>query len=158
MIGYALGDAAANVVAPQRGRLAVFDLDGTISDHAGRLHLIENKPRRWDEFWSECSNDLPIPSTIALAESLVAEGCRVEIWTGRSEVVRSETIEWLAQHNVPYHRMLMRPLDNYLPANELKGGWLEGLEDRPFLAIDDRQGCVEWWESQGVECLQVRGE
>ena len=133
----------------------VFDLDGTLSDHSHRRHLVEGTPRRWSEFWERCSEDVPIALTIDLARSLIKDGCRVEIWTGRSEGVSDETQEWLECHGVAFHKLLMRPTGNYLPANDLKAWWLEGLDEYPVLAVDDRRICADWWMHNGVPCLLV---
>ncbi|MGH9121886.1 MAG: hypothetical protein ACRDYC_08055, partial [Acidimicrobiales bacterium] len=39
------------------GPAVIFDLDGVLSDAAGRQHLIEGGRRDWDAFFDACGED-----------------------------------------------------------------------------------------------------
>jgi len=74
--------------------MIIFDLDGTLADITHRLHFIQKEPKDWDGFFAACVADKPIAHTIEIMNILMNRD-RVEIWTGRSDIVREETIRWL---------------------------------------------------------------
>jgi len=156
--------------------IVVFDLDGTLANIEHRLHLIKGPGRKdWDEFFRQCAKDKPIWPVIATMQATIAAGHWVEIWSGRSEVVRVETTDWLERHGVlpydgsrthglplkdtrlGYQRIRMREHRDNTPDHELKAKWFDELtpEWRPELVFDDRRRLVEMWRSKGVICAQV---
>ena len=137
------------------GGLVVFDLDGTLSDHSHRLHLVECREKQWDRFWEESPYDRPVVPVALLSNGLRDGGLRVEIWTGRSGIVRDETLRWLEKHRVSYDRLLMRVPGDRRPGLDVKSDWLKALDKFPILAVDDQLQAALWWESKGVPCLRV---
>ena len=137
--------------------LVVFDLDGTLADDSHRQHFIDrpNKEKDWPAYFGACAKDEPIDQMISVARALYATGHTVEIWTGRSEDVRDETVRWLASHGVNYHRLLMRSIKDYRPQTKLKTEWLGESSRKPDLAFDDNMTAVRWWRSLGVTTLAV---
>ena len=139
----------------------VFDLDGTLSDTTHRSHFIlEHTPKKWREFYLACAEDAPIWYTIRLLKLLHSNGDRIEIWTGRSDIVFEQTIDWLAQHGIlSYHarEMKMRQDGDYREDIELKKMWLDECspQNRPDLAFDDRSRVVEMYRENGIPCYQV---
>jgi FMN phosphatase YigB (HAD superfamily) len=135
----------------------IFDLDGTLSDGAHRQHLIATEPKLWDAFHRAAAFDTPIRPMVLLTRMFHATNQRVEIWTGRSDIAKLETQEWLMMHGVPYDRLLMRPEGDHRPDTELKGEWLASLNPRewPHLVFEDRTRMVEMWRSRGIQCAQV---
>ena len=135
----------------------VFDLDGTLADDSHRHHFIDrpNADKDWPAYFGACAKDEPIEPMIAIARALYDAGHTVEIWTGRSAVVRDETVSWLAVHCVGYHLIRMRPAMNHRPQTELMTAWLEEASRKPDLAVDDNMTEVRWWRSLGVTTLAV---
>ena len=139
----------------------VFDLDGTIADDGHRLHFIEGPTRNddaWVNYFRACTEDKPIESMCRLFRHLsnpvvVNPATVVEIWTGRSEIVRHETNVWLRGNGLYPHRLMMRPDGIYESNVELKAEWLQAAPRKPDLVIDDNLKVVEWWRSQGVFAL-----
>ena len=138
----------------------VFDLDGTLADDSHRLHFIEGPTRNddaWVNYYRACVNDKPIDSLCRLfrhlANPLVDRPAVVEIWTGRSEIVRNETNAWLKANRLHTLRLMMRPDGIYESNEELKAEWLQAAPRKPDLVIDDNLKVVEWWRSQGVFAL-----
>lgn len=158
--------------------MIVFDLDGTLADCSHRQHLVEKKSRvgykpDWDRFFAECVHDKPIFPVIDLFGYIYLSGAtRLEIWSGRSEVVHRETVEWLdkwvfgainregawlmpgSNHFV---RLRMRPEKDTCPDDILKLRFLFAARDagqNVELVIDDRQKVVDMWRANGVTCLQ----
>lgn len=152
--------------------IVIFDLDGTIADIEHRRHLVEKpglfhelsdeefaawKPD-WDGFFLLCVNDEPKPEVIEIC-NLLSLKYDIIILSGRSEVVRKETVAWLAKHGIwNYERLWMRPDEDYTPDEVLKLDWLnklfaEGKKVR--MVFDDRDKVVSMWRSQGLQCFQV---
>lgn len=143
--------------------LYIFDLDGTIANVDHRRHLVEKKPQRWDAFYKACVDDTPNTPVIATMELLLAAGCEVQIFSGREDSVRKETVAWLTQHtslNMKTTTLLMRPTGDSTPDDVLKKNWYENVltagERRRLVAVfDDRDKVVAMWRSMGVPCFQV---
>ena len=134
--------------------MIVVDLDGTLADDRHRQPFLQQRPKRWDEYFEGCDRDTPIEPVIQIVRALFDDGHQVEIWTGRSERVRRKTMEWLYRYDVPYSYLRMRPGKDYRRDTILKGGWLETCASKPELVIDDRPQMVEFWREQGILCLQ----
>ena len=135
-------------------RLVVADLDGTLADDNHRLHLILKDNPDWPAYFAACVDDEPIEPVVELVRGLHVLDWRVEIWTGRSAVVKDETVTWLDDCQIVYDRLRMRAEDDYRPTEKVKGEWLRGTT--VDLALDDRAHCVDWWHSKGVPVLHVR--
>lgn len=149
----------------------VFDLDGTLCDLTHRLHYIQNPlgkdggmngkwEKDWDSFYKACVDDEPKWAIIEILKSLGKKN-HIEIWSGRSDVVRKETEEWLHKHfirkGIDYSNLRMRKDGNYTPDDKLKESWLRFLakQDWPQLVFDDRQRVVNMWRRNGITCAQV---
>lgn len=145
--------------------LYIFDLDGTLSDTSHRLHLIKQKPANWNKFYKECVNDPPIKSVIDIFNALRKSGAEIWIWTGRSDIVAIETVEWLYDKDLldessTVSKVLkMRSKSDYRPDTELKKEWYESLSktDRTRLVatFDDRERIWEMWRDLDVTCALV---
>lgn len=137
--------------------LIAFDLDGTLADLTHRLHFIEKSPKDWDGFFAACADDKPIYEVIAMLKAAFVADHRIEIWSGRSDVVRKETEKWLNLYGIPYELLRMRKAGDHREDKEVKGEWLDALSisRKPDLAFDDRNQVVEMWRSRGVRCCQV---
>ena len=137
--------------------LVVFDLDGTIADDIHRQHHLytEDGPD-WDSYFSECADDAVIWPVSVLITTLAASADwgRVEIWTGRPERVREETVAWLRRAGVKYDALRMREDGDHRTNAEYKGELME-LYGRPDLVFEDRLPATRWWRDQGVTCLAI---
>lgn len=140
----------------RHNKLYIFDLDGTIAHTGHRQHYLDdNIPPDWDGFFAACVDDTPIFSVIELMRDLRETGARIEIWSGRSDAVRPQTVKWLDDKNVPYDRLLMREHGDYTADEVLKMSWLGALTDPPDAVFDDRDKVVKMWRDQGLLCCQV---
>jgi phosphoglycolate phosphatase-like HAD superfamily hydrolase len=128
--------------------IIAFDLDGTLADITHRL---------WPAFFRACNRDVEIPHIVAVQQALAAYGHTTEIWSGRSDEVRTETETWLLVRNIRYRTLRMRKAGDYRPDHVVKQGWLDGLAEteRPQLAFDDGQAAVDMWRRNGIRCCQV---
>ena len=117
--------------------LAVIDVDGVVADVRHRLHLIEDRPKRWEEFFARAADD-PLADGVDLVRELAAD--HDVVWlTGRPERNRALTERWLAEHVLPDRPLLMRPDRDFRPARLTKREQLRRLrDDRAVgLVVDD---------------------
>jgi len=147
--------------------LYIFDLDGTLALIQHRRHYVEGPTKDWDAFYAACVDDKPNAPMVQLLNDLLRSGFDIEVWifSGRSDKVREETINWLVEHTllVPEElegpMLTMRRANDYTPDEVLKKQWLDGMliEDRERLVcvFDDRDRVVKMWRAAGVTCLQV---
>lgn len=146
----------------------VFDFDGTLANIEHRAHYVRDGNRQWDKFFEECDKDAPEKEVITVLKALCDAGHRVEIWSGRSDIVRMLSEQWLDHHVgyvleqeghnfMPASKLLkrMRPRTDYQSDVELKRSWLHEEETKPDMIFDDRQGVVDMWREEGIKCSQV---
>ncbi len=134
----------------------VFDLDGTLADVEHRRHFVNCAKPDWRSFYKSCVTDKPITSVVAALKSHVAAGHRVEIWSGRSDEVRAETLDWLSDNGIEPNLLThMRRANDYLPDDELKRNWLHACDACPDAVYDDRNKVVAMWREEGIQCFQV---
>ncbi|PCI59311.1 MAG: hypothetical protein COB37_11745 [Kordiimonadales bacterium] len=134
----------------------VFDLDGTLADHSHRHHHVMEEPQNWDAFFAECPADAPHPQVIAALHAHQKSGHRVEIWSGRSAVVKTETRQWLSKHGInPDLLKHMRPVDDLTADDTLKENWLRAATPRPDAVYEDRTLVVDMFRRNGIACFQV---
>ena len=145
--------------------LYIFDIDGTLCNIEHRLHFLQRKD--WDGFHLACVNDKPNWPVIHIMETLMNSGIDILLFSGRSEIVRNETIAWLNEYtpwtdfkliSAPY-LLTMRREKDYTEDHLLKERWLLNMLDvdrqRLIGVFDDRKRVVDMWRSHGVACFQV---
>ena len=155
--------------------IILCDLDGTLADVNHRLHYIKNddgtkktrKESDWGSFHTECINDVPNNDVIEILHSLVREWWQeVYFLSGRNDVVRAETVEWLQKHVADYEhwsetcraQLVMRKNGDFRPDTEVKLEMVQELgltPDDVLCVLDDRQCVVDMWRENGFRCLQV---
>lgn len=118
--------------------LAIFDVDGTLSDAGHRQHFLERNPRDWDAFFAAAPDDPPLDKGVRMCLE-AAEECEVMYITGRPERCRRDTLDWLAAQGLPDGRLFMRRNDDRRPARRTKLEILRRLgRDREIrLLVDD---------------------
>ena len=165
-------------------KVILCDLDGTLANLEHRLHYIKNpdgtmKPRAerdWDGFNKACVDDAPYEDVMQIVKALTfgrSNGCgscgaverEVYILSGRNEVVRDETIQWLQKTRAAAFMffdyatyLVMRKADDRRPDTEVKLDMVRQLgltPDDVLCVLDDRQCVVDMWRENGFRCLQV---
>jgi len=143
----------------------VVDIDGTLSDSRAREHFAQNKD--WDAFHEHMMEDPPHEDVACLIRSL-SDSAQIIGCTGRSEIYRKATTEWLALHDIPLEFILMRPefdfRSDYIIKPELLIGWHRAsstvpgqtAQERVAFILDDRDRVVQAWRELGFNCWQVR--
>lgn len=140
----------------------LVDLDGTLCNHQHRLPLIAGKTQDtadWDTFSLACSDDVPFTGVIRLVKILEQSGHIIIIASGRSEVAKENTVEWLHRHEVPFHQLHLRPLKDYRSNADFKESVINYCLTRHslrfVLAIDDYEKAADRFESLGIPTILV---
>ena len=139
----------------------IFDLDGTLAliDKRRALATKENGKLNWDEFFKPQNIQLDEPNVpiIETFKALKAQGYEMLIFSGRDEISRNETLDWLTNHGVYPDMLLMRLRGSHTPDDILKKSWLDmvGGADEVFCVFDDRDKVVKMWRDNGITCCQV---
>ena len=151
--------------------LYIFDLDGTLADVSHRLHFINGERKDYNAFFKASINDTPIEATVSLLHRLRASGARIMIWTGRSDIVKDDTLAWLDQYvcrtdtfsntDLAYMQSIltMRKDSDHRHDHVIKQEWLQALPANVRASIngvfEDRSSVVDMWRRNGIVCYQV---
>jgi hypothetical protein len=132
--------------------VAVLDIDGTVADVRHRLHMIAGSPTHddWLRFFEGAGTDTLIPEGAAVAHELAAE-YTIVWYTGRPELVRELTEDWLRKHELPAGRLLMQRSDDPRLARVVKLEHLDKLsaEELVALVVDDDPRVVDFISAAG---------
>lgn len=142
---------------PNCKKIFIFDLDGTLADLSHRLPYIKANPPHWGKFFDACVNDKPIQWVIDLFNICRPYGI-VVVLSGRNDIVRKQTENWLLDHDIGYDYLLMRKDKDYRPDQIIKKEMLDNfLRDKGYevqFIVDDRQRVVDMWRANGYNVLQ----
>lgn len=140
--------------------VVIFDLDGTLADLSGRLHLLPKEGDRdrtecWDEFNLACSTDKLIHNTAEVIRNL-HETYEIVILTGRCDIARELTQLWLAENAIPYDHLFMRAEGDHRVDTTIKQEVVEQIGvDNILCAFDDLPHVVEHLRSLGITTYHV---
>lgn len=155
--------------------LYIFDLDGTLALIGHRRHFVEGEKKDWRGFFAACTEDVPNWPVIKTLHGLRKSGAEIWIWSGRSDEVLDQTVEWLQKYNcMPKAMFWDGVLDSWFRAPEafrmrkagdhqddvsLKSQWLSEIEppeySRLTAVFDDRKRVVDMWRAANIPCFQV---
>lgn len=126
----------------------IVDVDGTVACMGDR------KP--YD--FSKVKQDMPKLNVINHVRDLHARGVKILVTSGREDVCRADTEEWLRMHGVPFHELFMRVEKDQRGDDVVKEEifWNKIAPNYYVLyAVDDRTRVVDKWRELGIECWQV---
>jgi hypothetical protein len=137
----------------------IFDIDGTLADITHRLHFIQQEPKDWDSFFINCVDDEPIPEIIRIAQALFP-AAQIFMLSGRSEVIRMETVNWLAGARIPCDLLMLRKEGDHREDSIVKADMLREVRDHfPEETIEgvfeDRKQVVDMYRAKGLRVFQV---
>ena len=140
----------------------IFDLDGTLAliDARRKLAAKENGKINWGVFFAPENIQLDKPNwpVIESFKALQNFGHIVGIFSGRDDISRLETKEWLDQHGIKPDFLRMRKNGSFTPDDKLKKAWLDDLikDGHDIMCVfDDRDKVVKMWRDNGIACFQV---
>jgi len=135
----------------------VFDMDGVLSDAAGRQHLLERPRRDWDAFFEAVGEDQLIDEVARLLEVLDPR-LRIVLLTARPIRVQQQTLAWLAEHDLRWDLLVMRDWGDYGAAREFKRDAVHDLRAHGFelrLAFEDDRRNVDMFHREGLPCVYI---
>ena len=125
----------------------ICDIDGTLA------HMKDRSP--FD--WSRVGEDEVDPNIKSLLNKLKNKYFIILV-SGRDEVCREETEQWLSNNGIEYRFLLMRRNGDNRPDTVIKKEIFENdiRDDYDIeFVLDDRNQVVDMWRSLGLKCLQV---
>jgi predicted kinase len=125
----------------------IVDIDGTLA-HKGDRSPFD---------WKRVGEDTPNEGVLTLADELGWRS-KLIIISGRDEVCRPETEEWLATYDLSYEELLMRPAGDHRKDSIVKEEifWRDIAPKYSVRGVlDDRNQVVAMWRALGLLCLQV---
>lgn len=128
----------------------VCDIDGTLA-----LNKNGRSPYDWDRVGED---ELNYPVSHVLNVYATATIHEIFIFSGRDEVCRGLTEEWLERFFVPYHFLAMRPKGDTRDDRIVKAEMFdEHIRDKYNVrfVLDDRNKVVKMWRAMGLPCFQV---
>lgn len=140
--------------------MIVFDLDGTLALDHHRKHFLERGEKDWEAYFAACVDDEPNHPLLGVLRCISCTGNTVGIWSGRSDSVEKETMEWLNAHRVlPFiNQVRLRDAADRTADTDLKRMWLreqQQTNDPVTLVFEDRARVVAMWREEGIVCCQV---
>lgn len=135
----------------------VFDLDGVLSDAAGRQHYLKRPRPDWEAFFSASADD-PLVAEVAVLLGLLATDMAVVLLTARPARIGAVTIAWLARHELRWDLLVMRRDGDFRPAPTFKQEAVrqicaKGLELK--LCFEDDVRNVEMFRAEGLPALYI---
>jgi len=127
-----------------------FDIDGTLAHMNGKRGPFD---------WKKVGQDEPDYALIEILSALEEHTYNhIIILSGRDEVCRTETEEWLEKQGVNYHALYMRPENDNrkdtIVKEKIYRTHIEGKFNVRAI-FDDRDCVVQMWRSLGLPCYQV---
>ncbi|CAB4170199.1 FCP1 homology domain containing protein [uncultured Caudovirales phage] len=146
--------------------MIVFDLDGTLANFDHRKHIVSGKSRddkSWELFYQACIYDRPIYPVVNVFTCLYfCSNIEVQIWTGRNENYKEQTLNWIEKHafggRLPLgfdSKIKMRARNDTRHDWEIKQQWLKDESPNVELVYEDRNSVVEMFRRNNVICVQV---
>jgi FMN phosphatase YigB (HAD superfamily) len=136
----------------------ILDMDGTLCDVSSVRHYVTGESKNFDAF-HRASLFCP-PNDWVKQIAVNIKGAQRIIVTGRMNRYRPTTSNWLAKHEVPFERLIMRPEGDQRPDYEVKE---EILLDKilPYydviLAVDDNPAVIQVWQEHDIPVVIVPG-
>ena len=139
------------------GPAVVFDMDGVLSDAAGRQHYLEYPRRDWEAFFRACGDD-PLIDEVARLLSLLDHDLSVILLTARPIRVQPQTLGWLDRYELRWDLLIMREFGDYMVAPAFKQRSVAELRHAGFdlrLAFEDDPRNVHMFHNQDVPCVYI---
>lgn len=128
----------------------IVDIDGTLTMG---IH-----PDRGAFEWNKVGIDILNEHVADMVRLLHSTGYRILITSGRDNVCRPETMEWLSRHDVPYHEIFMRDNEDMAGDDVVKLEiFNEKIRDNYNIraVFDDRLRVVRLWHSLGLPLFRI---
>jgi phosphoglycolate phosphatase-like HAD superfamily hydrolase len=138
-------------------RAVVFDMDGVLSDAAGRQHYLERPYRDWEAFFAACGDDQLIDEVARLLEVL-DPAMQIILLTARPIRVQRQTLGWLERYQLRWDLLIMRDFGDYDASRDFKQRTVWELRQFGFdlrLAFEDDRRNYDMFHAEGVPCVYI---
>jgi len=138
-------------------KAVIFDIDGVLSDAAGRQRFLESGQRDWNAFFEACGDD-PIIEEVARLVELLDRSLAVILLTGRPTRVQPQTLGWLERYGLRWDLLVMRDRGNYSRVASFKQSSVEDLREYGFdlrLALEDDPSNHAMFVGEGIPCVYI---
>lgn len=138
----------------------ICDLDGTLVDVSGLRDWVTGKRKDFHQFHTLSRDAPPIAWVVQEVQDRWDRGDSILLVTARNEAYRASTIDWLAEHNVPWDQLYMRKLKDFRPDREVKSDILTEIRLSgydPIVAYDDNPSVIELWKENNMIVVEVPG-
>lgn len=133
---------------PEAPSAVMVDIDGTLALHNGRSPYDLTR----------CGEDLPNAAVIEAVQAAAADEMVIIYCSGREDVAREVTGDWLARHVGVPGPLYMRAADDKrkdsIVKRELFDAHIRDQFDVRYV-LDDRQQVVDMWRALGLTVFQV---
>jgi len=143
-------------------KVVIFDLDGTLAliDERRALAAKPGGKLNWKVFFDPKNIKLDKPNVpvIESFKAMKAAGFIVGCFSGRDDISREETKEWLTENGIEPAFLKMRKSGSFTPDDTLKKLWLGDIlksGHEVLCVFDDRDKVVKMWREEGIACFQV---
>ena len=141
------------------GPCVVFDVDGVLAnaDHRQEVLFAGGRRKNWKDFFALAGDDALIEE-VARLTTLLDPALRVVLLTARPTSNRSITVTWLAQHDLRWDLLVMRPEGEYASSPDAKRMAVHELRQHGFdprLALDDERRNVDMFHAEGIPCIYI---
>lgn len=125
----------------------IVDIDGTLA------HMVDRSPYDYQLVDTDVVDDV----VTELVLSAVDAGYSIIVCSGRDDVCREDTENWLRRHRVPFSELLMRVTGDKrkdsIVKSEIFDSNIAGKYNVRYV-LDDRDQVVEMWRQRGLKVLQ----
>src|SRR5688572_5229738 len=139
------------------GATIVFDMDGVLSDAAGRQHFLEWPARDWEAFFEACGDDALIDEVARLLDVISSEH-RIVLLTARPIRVQRQTLAWLRRYELRWDLLVMRSAWDYESSRDFKRRSVAELRGYGFdlrLAFEDDRRNYLMFHQEGIPCIYI---
>lgn len=134
---------------PDLPKAVCIDLDGTLAHHNGKRHHYD---------WDNCHLDDIDTVVLEHIKLYHNNGYKILIFTARDMAAVDSTKIWLDVHDVPYHQLITKGLNDNRKDVVVKKEMLEQYVlpfYDVFVMLDDRDGVVDMYRNMGLKTFQV---
>lgn len=129
-------------------KAVIVDVDGTLAHHQGRRNIFD---------WDKVHLDRPDPLVVEVVKGLKEQGIDIVITSGRDDVCKEKTYNWLVEHLefIPSELFMRVTGDTRKDCIVKREIFFRDIAPKYQVigAIDDRPQVVRLWHSLGVRVL-----
>lgn len=137
-------------------KAVLMDLDGVLACNLHRIPHIHDNPLQpdWETFYNLIPHDPPLV-WCSITRMMYEAGYYIIILTNRPSRYRRETMDWLIQHGVPHHQIIMREPQHHYNNAKLNAVHRLREEFEIVLAVDDDPHNISVFEGEGIPTAYV---